>query len=143
LIQYQAHRALLWGGQRDEARALVARIQTSSLPAENKLMAALRQACADGGNGARALAEEIDQGRNTSTSTRWQAWMVLGDQPRAYALLRPLDQPDHLPTLVQYMAYPDFDARLFPLLESKLINDGVRRVRPVEAPYTCATARAN
>lgn len=143
LIQYQAHRALLWGGQRDEARALLAGIRSSSLPPENKLMAELRQACADGGNGARTLVDEIDKGRNTSTSTRWQAWMVFGDLRRAYALLRPLDQPSHLPTLVQYMAYPDFDARQFPLLNSKLVDDGVKRPAVVEAPYTCRTTRTS
>jgi TolB-like protein/DNA-binding winged helix-turn-helix (wHTH) protein len=140
LIQYQAHRALLWGGHRDDARALLGRINQSSLPDENKLLAQLRQACADGGQGALAIAARIDSDKRTSTSTRWQAWMLMGDQSRAYALLKPLDQPDRLPTLVQYMVYPDFDARLFPLLQSKLDDDEVRRPAPVQAPYTCRAA---
>ena len=137
LIQYQAHRALLWGGQRQEARALLGRIDESSLPAENKLLADLRQACAEGGRGALAIAEQLNSDKRTSTSTRWQTWMLMGDEARAYGLIKGLDQPDRLETLVQYMVYPDFDARQFPLLQSKLDNDGVRRPPPVRAPYTC------
>jgi TolB-like protein/DNA-binding winged helix-turn-helix (wHTH) protein len=137
LIQYQAHRALLWGGHRQEARALLGRIDQSSLPAENKLVADLRQACAEGGHGALAIARRLDSDKRTSTSTRWQTWMLMGDERRAYGLIRELDQPGHLETLVQYMVYPDFDARLFPLLQSKLDDDGVKRPPPVRAPYTC------
>lgn len=117
--------------------------RSSSLPPENKLMAELGETCADGRNRARALVYEITNDRNTSTSTRWQAWMVFGDPRRAYAFIRPLDQPSHLPTLVQYMAYPDFDARQFPLLNAERVDDGVRRPAVVEAPYTCRTARAS
>jgi hypothetical protein len=50
---------LLWGGHRDEARAVLARISQSSLPEENKLIAQLRQACADGGNGATVTYAEL------------------------------------------------------------------------------------
>jgi len=145
LIQYQAHRALLWGGYRDEARTLLARINQSSLPDENKLIARLRQACADGGQGALAIASQLDSDKRTSTSTRWQTWMLMGDERRAYGLIKDLDQPDHLATLVQYMVYPDFDARQFPLLQSKLDDDQVKRPPPVRPPYTCrpsAVARA-
>jgi len=143
LIQYQAHRALLWGGHREEARALLGRIQQSSLPEENKLIAELRQACADGGQGAPAIASRIDSDKRTSTSTRWQTWMLMGDERRAYGLIKGLDQPDRLPTLVQYMVYPDFDARLFPLLQSKLNDDGIKRPPPVRAPYTCPATMAS
>ena len=59
LIQYQAHRALLWGGQKDEAREVLGRLRGSSLPAENIRLAELRQACADGGKGAREIAARI------------------------------------------------------------------------------------
>jgi TolB-like protein len=141
LIQYQAHRALLWGGYRDEARALLGPIRESSIPEENKLLAELRQACADGGRGARDIAMRLDGLKGASTSGRWQAWMLMGDEPRAYALIEPLDQPDRLSTLVQYMTYPDFDARRFPLLQSKLDEDGVARPAPVRAPYACTPGR--
>lgn len=140
LIQYQAHRALLWGGYPSEARALLGRIRESSLPQENKLLAELRQACAEGGEGARAIALKVDAAPAASTSTKWQVWMLMGDERRAYALIKPLDEPGRLSTLVQYMAYPEFDARRFPLLQSKLDDDGVRRPPPVLPPYTCKPA---
>ena len=89
-----------------------------------------------------AIATKLDSDERTSTSTRWQTWMLMGDAPRAYALIKPLDQPDRLATLVQYMVYPDFDARLFPLLQSKLNDDGVRRPPPVNAPYNCRAGTA-
>ena len=63
--------------------------------------------------------------------------MLMGDQRRAYEVIKGLDQPDGLATLAQYMVYPDFDARQFPLLQSKVDNDGLRRPLPVRAPYTC------
>ncbi|HWC55948.1 MAG TPA: hypothetical protein VG434_03150, partial [Sphingomicrobium sp.] len=138
LIQYQAHRALLWGGYRNEARALIGPIRESSLPEENKLLAELRQACADGGRGARDIVLKLDGLKAASTSGRWQAWMIAGDEERAYGLIKSLDQPDRLSTLVQYMTYPDFDARRFPLLQSKLDEDGVVRPALVRAPYACA-----
>jgi tetratricopeptide (TPR) repeat protein len=143
LIQYQAHRALLWGGHRDEARPLIGRIQQSSLPQENKLLAELRQVCADGGKGAVAIVSRLDTDKRTSTSGRWQAWMIAGDPARAHAVIKPLDQPDRLETLAQYMVYPDFDARQFPLLQSKLDNDGVHRPPPVFAPYNCKAGTAS
>jgi hypothetical protein len=142
LIQYQAHRALLWGGYRDEVRALVAPIRESSLPEENKLLAELRQACADGGRGARDIVLKLDGLKGASTSGRWQAWMIAGDEERAYALIKPLDRPDRLSTLVQYMTYPDFDARRFPLLQSKLDEDGIVRPPLVRPPYACAPRAA-
>ena len=143
LIQYQAHRALLWGGYRDEARAVLGRVNQSSLPEENKLIAQLRQVCAEGGQGALAIASRLDSDKRTSTSTRWQTWMLMGDERRAYGSIKALDQPDGLSTLVQYMVYPDFDARQFPLLQSKLDDDRVRRPPPVLAPYNCRPGTAS
>jgi hypothetical protein len=61
----------------------------------------------------------------------------MGDERRAYGLIKGLDQPDHLATLVQYMVYPDFDARQFPLLQSKLDDDGIKRPPPQRPPYVC------
>lgn len=142
LIQYQAHRALLWGGHRDEARPLIQRIRESSLPDENKLLAELRQRCADGGLGALAIVTKLDSDKRTSTSGRWQAWMIAGDEARAHAQIKPLENPDRLETLAQYMVYPDFDASRFPLLQAKLDNDGVKRPQVVRAPYNCRPGMA-
>ncbi|HEV2596420.1 MAG TPA: hypothetical protein VGU01_14610 [Sphingomicrobium sp.] len=39
----------------------------------------------------------------TSASTRWQAWMLMGDDRRIYATIEELDKPKGLATFVQNM----------------------------------------
>ena len=142
LIQYQAHRALLWGGHKDEARGVLARLRSSSLPAENIRLAELRQACADGGKGAREIAAQIFQNSPGTSSDAWHAAMLLGDQRRQAEILKPLDRPERLTTLMQYLVYPDFDARPFPLLQERLQADGVNRRPPVRPPFACSPGAA-
>lgn len=137
LIQYQAHRALLWGGHRDEARRVLGRIRLSSLPLENKQLAELRQACADGGKGARQIAQRVEQLPDVSLSGRWHAATLVGDTDRAAKLLRPLDRPERLTTLMQYLVYPTFDPRPYPLLAERLAADGIRRRPPPRIPFAC------
>jgi TolB-like protein/DNA-binding winged helix-turn-helix (wHTH) protein len=137
LIQYQAHRALLWGGQRDEARAILMRIRASSLPEENKVLAELRQACADGGRRAREIAAQLSRVPDFSLSGAWHSALLLGDTAAAVEVLRPLDRPDRLTTLMQYLVYPMFDARPYPLLQARLKADGITRPQPATIPYAC------
>jgi TolB-like protein/DNA-binding winged helix-turn-helix (wHTH) protein len=137
LIQYQAHRAFLWGGKRDEARDILMQIRSSSLPEENKLLAELRQACADGGSGAREIAGRIARLPDASISNEWQSAQMLGETNRAIEVLRPLDRPERLTTLMQYLVYPNFDARPYPLLQARLKADGVSRPPPAPIPFAC------
>lgn len=135
LIQYQAHRALLWGGHRDEARAVLGRMRGSSLPAENILLAELRQACADGGRGALEIATRL--AKDVSVSNAWHTAMLLGDQRGAAEVLKPLDRPERLTTLMQYLVYPEFDVRPFPNLQARLRADGIERRPAVRTPFAC------
>lgn len=135
LIQYQAHRALLWGGHRDEARAVLGRMRGSSLPAENILLAELRQACADGGRGALEIATRL--AKDASVSNAWHTAMLLGDQRGAAEVLKPLDRPERLTTLMQYLVYPEFDVRPFPNLQARLRADGIERRPAVRTPFAC------
>lgn len=141
LIQYQAHRALIFGGQRDEARAILQQLLASSLQPESKLLAQLRQVCADGGAGADEIVRRMDHLPGVSLSSRWNAAVILGRQDRATELLRPLDRPDRLTTLVQYLVYPTFDARSFPRLQATLRANGIRRGGPEPLPFGCNGAR--
>lgn len=138
LIQYQSHRALLWGGHRDEARAVLQRMRSSSLPAENILLAELRQACADGGEGAEAIVAKLKSTPDASVSGAWHIAMLLGDSRGAVEILKPLDRPDGLTTLMQYLVYPTFDARPFPLLQERLAADGIERPIPLRIPFMCS-----
>lgn len=137
LIQYQAHRALLWGGHRDEARSVLQRMRSSSLPEENILLAELRQACADGGQGVDRIVAQLKATPNASLSGAWHTAMLLGDNRGAADVLKPLDRPDRLTTLMQYLVYPTFDVRSFPLLQERLAADGIRRPEPARIPFAC------
>jgi TolB-like protein/DNA-binding winged helix-turn-helix (wHTH) protein len=137
LIQYQAHRALLWGGNRDEARDILNQIRTSGLPEENKLLAELRQACADGGSRAGDVASRMARLPGASTSGAWHRALLLGDTAGAAEALKPLHRPDRLTTLMQYLVYPTFDVRPFALLEARLKADGISRPPPVAIPFAC------
>ncbi len=141
LIQYQSHRALLWGGHRNEARALLPNLRASGLPDENKLLAELRQACADGGNGGREIAARIAGLPDASTSGAWHSALLLGETERAAEILRPLDRPEGLTTLMQFLVYPMFDARPYPLLSARLDADDIVRPPPVAIPYACRGRR--
>ncbi|MCJ8156374.1 winged helix-turn-helix domain-containing protein [Sphingomonas sp. LaA6.9] len=138
LIQYQAHRAFLWAGRTDEARRILPRVLAGKLPEDNRLMAQMRQACAEGRRpDAEALGRRIDALSDPSVNPRWLSAMLIGDHARADALLRPLDTPEGLPTLMQFMIYPMFDARHFPQLSARLAADGVTPILPVAEPYAC------
>ena len=137
LIQYQSHRALLFGGYRDEARYVLSQLRTSKLPEENMLLAELRQSCAEGGRGAPEIAARLAKSPDASTSSNWQAADLLGDRVRATEILMPLHQPERLTTLMQYLVYPNFDVRPFPLLQARLAADGIKRPPPVAIPVAC------
>jgi TolB-like protein/DNA-binding winged helix-turn-helix (wHTH) protein len=137
LIQYQSHRALLLGGYRDDARQILVQLRNSELPQENKLLAELRQSCADGGAGSVEIAARLDKLPDGSTSSKWQAAELLGDRDRATAILMPLHRPDRLTTLMQYLVYPNFDVRPFPLLAARLTADEIKRPPPETIPFAC------
>ncbi|MEZ5892096.1 MAG: winged helix-turn-helix domain-containing protein [Parvularculaceae bacterium] len=136
LTAYQAHRAFIWAGEIDAGRGLLAQIEASNLPEANRLLSALRQACAEQSYDEAALIRErIDQTGNLTA--RWAAAQTIGDMDGATALLSPLDTPDSLPQLVQYMIYPTFDSEAYPTLNEILMRNGVRRPHPVATPHSC------
>ena len=109
------------------------------MPADTKMLAEIRQACAEGRvEDARILRRGVDAvGRET---TRWQAAMLLGDTEGAHRLLAPLDTAGRLPTLMQFMIYPDFDPGAYPNLRTRLVHEGVT-LRPVTPlPFSCTTS---
>lgn len=139
LTQYQAHRAFVWAGRLSEARRLLEQVKASAMPADTKMLAEIRQACAEGRvEDARILRRGVDAvGRDT---TRWQAAMLLGDTEGAYRILLPLDTEGKLPTLMQFMIYPDFDPSRYPNLNARLIHEGVARRPVAPLPFACKTA---
>jgi TolB-like protein/DNA-binding winged helix-turn-helix (wHTH) protein len=136
ITQYQAHRAFIWVGKANEARPLLKMIEASTMPEENKLLSRLRQACADGRpNDAKQFRTRISTVGDLNT--RWQAAQLMGDQSTATALLQPLDRPERLATLMQFMIHPTFDARLYPTLHAALTRNGVAPKKPITTPFSC------
>ncbi|GAA0626904.1 hypothetical protein GCM10009422_24790 [Brevundimonas kwangchunensis] len=136
VTQYQAHRAYIWAGRFDEARRLLPPIRTSGLAPATRLLAEMRQACAEGRQAeALRLKSQIDATGNLNT--RWLAAALAGDARGAVALLRPLDREGSLPNLMQYMINPGFDARQFPVLHDRLTRNGVRPHLPAPIPHAC------
>ena len=137
-VQYHAHRTFLWAGEQARARDLLQSIIASNLPEHNRLLAALRQACADRDiTAATPLHTEITSLATASQASIWLAHMLIGDQQAADASIRHLDKPESLAQLVAWTRYPHFDHQEFATLNERLTAKGVRRAPPIDLPYRC------
>lgn len=136
LVLYQGQRALIWSGHVAEARAYLDRLETTSLPHDSLTLARLRQACAERRLAdARAIYRELSA--SPRVSARFNAAEIMDDEAAVKSLLAPLDTPDRLPTLMQFMIYPTFDARAYPNLRAALAADGVEPSRAIPTPARC------
>lgn len=134
--QYQAHRAYLMAGRIDKARDALAKVSASRMPPWNRALAEMRQACAEGRKADAVRFRAVIEAGGQITS-RWNAAQVIGDEAAAEALLRPYDTPEGLPTLVQFLVYPSFDARPYRTLGALLAREGIIRPLPLPLPYAC------
>jgi hypothetical protein len=135
---YQAHRALTQAGLAQEAAALLPAIGASDLPPDTRAMAELRQACAAGRVAEARLAFSRVE-REGDRSTIWQARQLLAD-PRANDTLRPLDRPESVSTLAEFLIHPTLEARDFPQLTARLAREGVTLPPGVPMPGRCPAA---
>jgi TolB-like protein len=135
---YQAHRGLLWAGDIDGAAQLLPYILSSDLPESSRYLVLLRQACAEGRLGdaqklyERALRQFADQ-----RSSIWLSHLIMGDREAAAATLAPLDDPDDLRGLADFLSYGTFDPRPYPNLMALLEGQGIERGEPIVVPYQC------
>lgn len=138
MLRYQAHRAMVADGRAYEARRLLSSIEGSGMPPGNRLLARIRQACAEGRpDEARRIAAQLSP--KAPLASRWQAAQTLGDLREAEAILRPYDTPEGLPVLMQFLIYPTFDPKPFPLLSARLEQEGVKRPATASIPHGCAS----
>jgi TolB-like protein/DNA-binding winged helix-turn-helix (wHTH) protein len=136
ITQYQAHRAFIWAGRTEEARTLLKRIDASTMPRDNKLLAQMRQACAEGqGDHARRVRARIAAAGDVNS--RWQAAQLIGDTAMAATQLQPLDRTERLPTLMQFMIHPTFDASRYNALTAALTRNGIVPRKAVAIPFGC------
>lgn len=133
-VQYQVHRALLWAGRVAEAREFHDRLLLMDVPRQGKLVLQIRQACAEGRvDDAVALFEADAEAQNN--------WFVLGTLSRtdeADAALRQAEIENGTHGLMNYLLYPQFDARGIPSLVRMLEREGIEIREPTPIPFACS-----
>lgn len=139
IYQYQAHRSYLWLGKMPVAKRLLPRIRASALQPEHKLLADLRQNCAEKKTkSARQILAQIIA-LQPKRSTQWLAYSIAGDQDRAKALLMPLDNDRDHRILIEYMTYPYFEPREFPKLFNRMRSFSPIPRKSVPVPGGCSS----
>jgi TolB-like protein/tetratricopeptide (TPR) repeat protein len=140
-ILYQAHRALLWAGAVDEARALTARLYDGESADVQKLTVKVRQSCADGDRkAAQAAAIKIFAMGNDDASTKWIAHQLLGDRQAAREDIIRFDRTSPPILLSAWLWYPYFDAQAYPHLREILKRENITRPPVAKIPFACPAA---
>ena len=137
-VMYQAHRALLWLGDIDEASNILPIIHTSYMPEDSQYLVSLRQACAENrvADADRLFLKHEDMIRGDA-SIAWLSHKVLGNEEQAVASLAEYDAKGDMLTMVSFLPYGIFDPRPFPKLMAILNGQGIDFGEPVELPYRC------
>ncbi len=137
-VLYQAHRGLLWAGDIDGAAGLLPAILSSDLPESSRYLVLLRQACAEGRiDDARRLYERGIRQFADAYSTLWISHLIMNDKEAAEAMLAPLDDPDNLRGLADFLTYGTFDPRPYPNLMALLESQGIEPQDTLIPPYQC------
>ena len=139
-VLYQAHRALLWVGDIDGASRVLPLVQASDLPAGNRVLATLRQACAEGkiAEGTR-LFNKLQEDHPEVSAVVWLGHKIMGRYDAALKLMQPLDDEETLHSLASYLSYGHFDARRYPNFLAILEAQGIEPHAPKTIPYQCKT----
>ena len=136
---YQAQRAMLWVGRIDEARQMHDRYLDRPPPnyaPGARLIVQLRQACAEGRlDDARSLAESIPP--ELDATERWLIAGILSRPDEATAALAAIEAESGPYALVDFLTYPQFDARLYPSLVQVLEREGIPIRVPQPIPFAC------
>jgi TolB-like protein/tetratricopeptide (TPR) repeat protein len=141
-ILYQAHRALLWAGAVDEARALTARLYDGKSAEVQKLTVKVRQSCADGDRkAAQQTAIKIFAMGNDEASTKWIAHQLLGDRQAAREDIIHFDRTSPPILLGAWLWYPYFDAQAYPNLREILKRENITRPPVAKIPFACPAAK--
>ena len=139
MVQYQAHRALLWNGAIDEAREVLRPIMASQIGWYTKNLASLRQACADGDTDeALRIHERFVNEYQEGEATLWISYQILGLPEQASAVLMSYDESNQLYSLSSYLGYPFFDPRPYPNLMKWVEQQGIDLPPPIDIPYACS-----
>jgi len=134
-IIYQAHRALLWAGEFEEAHKLYPSL--ADVTGVRRWFVDARQACSLGD---REKAEQIlhtVQQEGGSDATQWYFLMLLGEHEEAAQVLKEYDSEEVPIMLGSFLTYQQFDPRPFPALMAVLEREGLDWPPPREIPFAC------
>ena len=135
---YQAHRALLWGGDIDGASQLVPILNASDVPHDSLQLVALRQACAENRlTDAARIYDGVRADYADDLSIMFISHLIMSQPDAAIKALIHLDNSEGHESLADFLAYAFFDARQFPNLMSMLESQGIEPRVPREMPYRC------
>lgn len=133
-VQYQIHRALLWAGRVSEAREFHDRFLLMDTSPRADFLVQIRQACAeDRAQDAYALFEDAPEA--------WIDWFsadIVARADEADALLRRAEIEHGTHGLLNFLLYPQFDARQFPSLVRVLEREGIEIREPTSIPFACS-----
>jgi len=139
-LLYQAHRALLWLGDIDGASKVLPLVQASDMEADNRALATLRQACAEGKTAtATRIFEQILRDYPDEPSAIWLSRKIMGREDEATKMLQALDNDADMSSLASFLGYGHFDARQHPNFLAILEAQGIEPYAPKRLPYQCKT----
>jgi TolB-like protein len=140
-VLYQVHRALLWDGRVDDARAVLERM--SRMATGNDAWSHIplsRQACAEGRR--REVEDTLERTPGDDLAQHWHLLMLLGRVSEANEPLRALERAGNIHALSTFLIYPHFDPRPFPSLVTLLARERIDRPPPLSLPFACPAAGA-
>ena len=134
-IIYQAHRALLWAGEFEEAHKLYPRLAGAT--GKRRWFVDARQACSLGERGKVEQILRTVQQEGGSAADQWHILVLLGEHEEAARVLKAYESEEVPIMLGTFLTYPQFDPRPYPALMSILEREGLDWPPPREIPFAC------
>jgi TolB-like protein len=136
-LLYQAHKTLLWGMDVDAARDVLPRILSSNYRESSKILAQLRQACAEErkSDALRFYAEAIE--KSDRVVPIWLAHKIIGEDEKAARVLGEYDEQGDLHKLAGLLQYGAFDPTIHPNFMARMAGQGIEDREIFDIPFRC------
>jgi TolB-like protein/DNA-binding winged helix-turn-helix (wHTH) protein len=136
-ILWQAHRAFLWAGRRDEARQILPRLLSSHFT-QSVALAQIHQACADGQpDRAEALYQQLKNRPDAFSGNLWYASLALGRRAQALRVSLEPKEPDRSIITSISLLFPMLDVHDYPWLDERFTEQRLVRPPAVGMPHAC------
>ena len=136
-LTYQGHAAVLWAMDVGTAREMLGKILSGDYRESSKLLAQLRQACAENRElDARQFHAEILEVEDRLIPI-WLAHNIIGYEDQAEAVLREYEEQGYFHYLAALLQYAPFDPTILPDFMARLAGQGIERREVIEFPFRC------